>query len=158
MTSSYRLRPATSADVDAIVAQRIGMFTDMNSSIDADALSRAFRPWLADAIESGVYHGWLVEAENGAVVAGGGMTVVPWPPGPFDLTGRIAFVYNVYTAPAHRRRGLARAIMDAIHAWCGAAGIRTAALAASPEGRPLYESIGYHPPRNPYLFTSIATG
>ena len=44
---------------------------------------------------------------------------------------RIAVVYNVYTEPAHRRQGLARRIMDAIHAWCRDQGIASVALNAS---------------------------
>ena len=55
----------------------------------------------------------------------------------------MAFVYNVYTEPAHRRRGLARMIMDAIHAWCRDEGIGLVGLNASSQARPLYESMGY---------------
>jgi GNAT superfamily N-acetyltransferase len=54
-------------------------------------------------------------------------------------------VYNVYTEPAHRGRGLARRIMETIHSWCRAQGLKTVALNASEFGRPLYESMGYQP-------------
>ena len=33
--------------------------------------------------------------------------------------------------------------MEAIHAWCRDAGIDVAALNASADGQPLYESMGY---------------
>ena len=68
------------------------------------------------------------------------------------MGSRLAFVYNVYTEPAHRRRGLARAIMDAIHTWCREAGVTSVALNASPDGRPLYEALGYHVSPHPMMF------
>ena len=155
MADEYRLRAATIDDLDALVAHRVGMFTDMGTILDAREVARAFRDWLADAVPSGLYRAWVVEAGRGAIVAGGGLAVLPWPPGPLDCRGRIAFVYNVYTEPGHRRRGLARRIMDAVHAWCRDEGVLTIGLAASASGRPLYESMGYRAPANPYLFISL---
>src|SRR5206468_8736157 len=99
------------------------MFTDMGVEMDAAALSAAFRRWLFDALPNGVYRAWLVETADGTIVAGGGIIVIPWPPGPRYLGDRLAFVYNVYTEPAHRRHGVARLVMDEIHAWCRSAGV-----------------------------------
>jgi GNAT superfamily N-acetyltransferase len=79
----------------------------------------------------------------------------PGPPGPQSIGDRLAFVYNVYTEPPHRRRGLARLVMEAIHAWCRAEGIRIAALNSSPEGQPLYESLGYQVRSNPMMVLQI---
>ena len=80
------------------------------------------------------------------------MTIIPWPPGPRYPGGKLAFVYNVYTEPAHRGRGLARRIMAAIHAFCAETGISSAALNASRIGLPLYESIGYRVTESPMMF------
>ena len=57
---------------------------------------------------------------------------------------------------AHRRRGLARLIMDTIHAWCRDAGITSVALNASEDGRPLYESMGYQVAPSPMMFLTVA--
>jgi GNAT superfamily N-acetyltransferase len=84
-------------------------------------------------------------------VAGAGLTILPWPPGPRDRSGRLAFVYNVYTERAHRRRGLARRLMETIEDWCRAQGIGQVALQASDEGRPLYESLGYRTAVQPLM-------
>jgi GNAT superfamily N-acetyltransferase len=140
----YRVRPATLADVDVLVHHRIGMFADMGTSLDAAAVDGAFRRWLAEMMPEGIYQAWLVETDAGDIVAGGGMTVLPWPPGP-TLTNRIAFVYNVYTERSHRQRGLARRIMETIHEWCRANRIGVVLLNASQAGQPLYESMGYRP-------------
>src|SRR5437899_532782 len=154
--SDYHVRVATPADVDALVRHRIGMFSDMGVAIDEAALVSAFRPWVDASVRSGTYRAWVVdEHENGriSIVAGGGLTVLPWPPGPRYLSDRLAFVYNFYTEPSHRRRGLARLIMSAIHDWCRTNGIKSVALNASDEGRPLYEALGYRGARRPTMFS-----
>ena len=166
MPNNYSLRPATLADTEALVAHRIGMFADMGVEMDQDTAA-AFRRWLADAMPAGLYLAWVVEivdeANVGAdrrdtsrsIIAGGGITVLPWPPGPRYIGDRLAFVYNIYTEPPHRRRGLARMLMTAIHAWCLERGITSLALNASVDGRPLYESLGYHQSPSPMMFLSL---
>lgn len=149
--STHHVRPATLDDVEVLVHHRIAMFTDMGTPLDARKVAHAFREWLVPAMRSGVYRAWVVES-NERIVAGGGMTLIPWPPGPWWPGERVAFVYNVYTEPAQRRRGLARAVMDAIHAWCRTEGIAAVALNASREARPLYESMGYVETPSPMMW------
>jgi GNAT superfamily N-acetyltransferase len=151
----YTIRAATIDDAEALVRHRIGMFTDMGVPVDAPALDRAFRTWLAEMMPAGTYRAWLVKDDADAIVAGGGITILPWPPGPHYMGDRLAFVYNVYTEPAHRRRGLARVIMETIHAWCRENGIASIALNASRDGQPLYEALGYSASPAPMMFLPI---
>jgi GNAT superfamily N-acetyltransferase len=152
---SYRVRPATLDDADALVHHRVAMFTDMGVPLDAEALDAAFRAWLADTMPAGTYRAWLAEDASGAIVAGGGITLLPWPPGPQYMGRRLAYVYNVYTEPEHRRRGLARLIMEAIHGWCRASDVTSVALNASRDGVPLYETLGYQVSPSPMMFLPI---
>jgi ribosomal protein S18 acetylase RimI-like enzyme len=64
-------------------------------------------------------------------------------PGPNDPTGRRGYVYNVATDPAYRRRGLSRACMTALLEWFARSGAGVVDLRASPEGEPLYASLGF---------------
>jgi GNAT superfamily N-acetyltransferase len=50
---------------------------------------------------------------------------------------------NVYTSPAYRRQGLARHILETMLSWCAEQEMDQITLAASNEGRPLYESLGF---------------
>jgi GNAT superfamily N-acetyltransferase len=152
---SYRVRPATLDDLDVLVRHRIAMFTDMNVAMDESVLAPAFAQWLRTHMPAGTYRAWLIEAVGGEVAAGGGITVLPWPPGPRYMGNRLAFVYNVYTERAYRRRGLARLIMNAIHEWCREAGVASVALNASVDGQPLYESMGYSVTPAPMMFLAI---
>jgi GNAT superfamily N-acetyltransferase len=160
---NYTVRRASLADADVLVHQRVRMFEDMGAmsgpDVDATAVAADFRAWLSETMPSGQYVAWVVEhasATAGArIVAGGGATIIPWPPGPRYPGRQLAFVYNVYTEPAHRGQGLARRVMDAIHAYCRAARIRSVALNASAYGQPLYESMGYRVTSSPMMFLSL---
>ena len=153
---SYRVREATLGDADVLVRHRIGMFTDMGLVLDAAALDAAFRVWLAEMMPAEIYRAWLAEAADGAIAGGVGISILPWPPGPSYMGDKIAVVYNVYTEPAHRRRGLARLIMNTIHAWAAAHDITSIALNASRDGQPLYESMGYQLTPSPMMFYPVA--
>ena len=155
---SYRVRPATIGDGDVLIRHRVAMFQEMGMSLDVDGLSAAFRIWLQRLMADGTYRAWLVETADGAVVAGGGLTVLPWPPGPRSLHDRIAFVYNVYTVPDCRRRGLGRLVMNTIHTWCRDEGLALVALNASKDGLPMYEAIGYGISPSPMMYFSCGTG
>ena len=161
--SDYRIRPATLADEAVLAHHRAAMFEEMGVDVDRPVLDAAFRPWLRAHMPQGQYRAWLVEAIDGSVsgsvggsvVSGGGITVLPWPPGPRYLGDRLAFVYNVFTEPGHRRRGLGRLVMHAIHDYCRQEGIQTLALNASRAGQPLYEALGYAVTPSPMMFLAL---
>ena len=50
---------------------------------------------------------------------------------------------NIYTAPAYRRRGVARRIVEKLIEDAKARGIRSVLLEATEMGRSLYESLGF---------------
>lgn len=153
--TDYYVREATLTDADALVRHRLGMFSDMGLPHDAAALDPVFRAWLAQAMPAGTFRAWVVEDARRAIVGGGGITIIPWPPGPRYLGDRLAYVYNVYTEPAHRRRGIAHLIMDTIHDWCRQSGIGIVALNASEFGRSLYETMGYRLALTPMMFLGM---
>ena len=140
---SYTIRPATIADIPHIVAHREQMFRDMGIPAEFEDMAVAMALWLRHAIPAKTYLGWLAVAGGGEIAGGGGLIVIPWPPGPMTMDPRCGFVFNVFTAPPHRQQGLGRRLMDAMHDWCRAEGIERVVLNASTFGKPLYESMGY---------------
>jgi ribosomal protein S18 acetylase RimI-like enzyme len=54
-------------------------------------------------------------------------------------------ILNVYTEREHRRRGMARALMQIALEWCAANQVGAVILHASAEGSALYESLGFTP-------------
>ena len=55
----------------------------------------------------------------------------------------VPLAVNVYTEPAWRRRGIARALMHAMMRWSTERGFDRVVLHASEAGRPLYASLGF---------------
>lgn len=146
MNVDHLIRRATIGDAEIIAFHRRQMFFDMGFRDGAilDGMIEAFLPWLRQKMERNEYLGWFAVAPDRSVVAGLGLWLMDWAPhiiGPGSPRGNII---NVYTQPDWRRRGLARQLMDTALVWCRENGIRCVILHASDEGRPLYESLGFH--------------
>lgn len=139
----YSIRPATIADIPHIVEHRAQMFRDMGIPAQFEDMAAATELWLRHALPSHTYRGWMAVTESGEVAAGGGLIVIPWPPGPMTMDPRCAFIFNVYTKPEHRKQGLGRRLMDAMHDWARSEGIERVVLNASVFGKPVYEAMGY---------------
>jgi len=148
---TYSIRPATIADIPHIVHHREGMFRDMGTPAGFEDMAVALELWLRHAIPSKTYLGWMAESNTGDVVAGGGLIVMPWPPGPITMDPRCGFIFNVYTQPAHRKQGLAKRLMDAMHDYCRAEGVERVVLNASVFGKPLYDQMGYVEAEEPMM-------
>lgn len=148
---TYAIRPATIADIPHIVSHRERMFRDMELPAAFDDMAPAFELWLRHALPSKTYLGWMAVTSDGEIVGGAGLIVIPWPPGPISMDPRCGFVFNVYTNPAHRKQGLARRLMDAVHDYCRAEGMERMVLNASTFGQSLYESMGYVPTDEPMM-------
>jgi len=141
---TYAIRPATSTDVRHIVHHRERMFREMGTVCDSPAMADACTRWYAEAIPAGTYRGWMIQTEKGDVVGGGGLIVMPWSPGPSRMDAPLmAWVFNVFVEPAHRGHGLARRLMEAMHAWCREHGIERLALNATDAGAHVYRRLGY---------------
>lgn len=144
---TYSIRPGLIDDARAIVAHRRAMFHEMGYR-DQQALDKmcaAFEPWLALRLQSGEYRAWFALDAEGSIVAGLGLWLMDWPPHLIGPGARRGNIVNVYTEPRARRLGLARRLMQTALAWCHDNGIRAVILHASPDGRRLYESLGFKP-------------
>lgn len=151
MTTPIRIRLAGPTDATTLAAHRVAMFRAMGRTTPETepALFEHSIGALRTALESGEYVGWVAEdGEAGPIVGGGGVQLRPLLPRPDPegrrlLLGREGLVLNVFVEPGHRRRGIARRLMEAILAWAPGAGIVRMVLHASDEGRPLYQDLGF---------------
>ena len=141
----FAIRTATLDDVKTIVGHRRAMFRDMRSPDEAtlDSMAARFGPWLRRKMQSREYLAWLAVTGEGEVAAGAGLWLMDWPPHVLGSGPRRGNILNVYTEWALRRRGLARALMEAALTWCRENQVDLVVLHASPDGRALYESLGF---------------
>ena len=141
---AYRLREVQPTDLDTVVYQRHRMFVDAGRP-DNDLMrerSAAFRGWLVPRLDDGRYYGWMIE-HGGRAVAGLGMMTVEWAPHPMQLEPMRGYILNVYTEPAHRRRGLSRQLTQRAIDEARTRGLHVLFLHATDEGRLVYEQAGF---------------
>jgi GNAT superfamily N-acetyltransferase len=79
----------------------------------------------------------------GQLVASAAGTIAERLPGPRNPCGKAGYIQWVATEPAFRRRGLARAMIEALLTWYEAEGVSNVELHATPDGEPLYRSLGF---------------
>jgi GNAT superfamily N-acetyltransferase len=130
------------------------MFRDMGIlPVDRDeALVHATAAYLAHAMPDGEYLGWIAEAPGPEpeTIGGGGAqlrSILPRPDGANDKLelGPEAIVLNVFVDQRWRRRGVAEALMRALLTELSERGVYRIVLHASPDGRKLYERLGFEP-------------
>lgn len=161
-TMIYRIRHATRSDSAIIAHHRVAMFQDMGE-VPTAALSSELlltsTAALAALFRAGSYVGWLAIDAAERVIGGAGAHVKPQLPrvshdGAGVAVMPVALVVNVYTEPAWRRKGIARALMQRIMEWAAAEGMDRVLLHASDAGRPLYQSLGFVPTNEMRWFPS----
>ena len=123
------------------------MFRDMGYTDESalDVMTDRFRPWLRRKMEAGEYLAWFALASDSSIASGLGLWLMDWPPHMVASGPWRGNIVNVYTEPAHRRQGMARALMQIAIEWCGANQLDIVILHSSDEGRGLYESLGFEP-------------
>ncbi len=141
------IRAATAVDIPLLLRHRRMMWWDMGRRDEAalDLMDRAAGEYFATAVADGSYRGFLALDGKGKVVGGGGIVISAWPGIPGQRKPQRAMILNVYVEREYRRRGIARALMKAMIAWCRENDFANVGLHASDEGRPLYEQLGFKP-------------
>jgi ribosomal protein S18 acetylase RimI-like enzyme len=156
MSDEFSVRPGTVADIDVLARHRAAMFRDMGSLPETlyDAMCDAARLYFAQAMTNGEYLSWLATPSGapGKLIAGAGMQLRPAlphlrkaPDGVHLTSGLQGLIVNVYTEPAWRRRGLAALLMRYVLDGARAHKVGSLVLHASPQGRKLYEALGFVP-------------
>jgi GNAT superfamily N-acetyltransferase len=150
--TAIRIRDASVDDVAALARHRAEMFRDMGQLRDEsyDALVRASAEYFARTIPIGEYVAWVASpaAAPDTIVGGAGVQLRPMLPRPDEtapelVLGPEGLVVNVFTERPWRRCGVAELLMRQLLAWADARRLARLVLHASPEGRRLYEMLGF---------------
>jgi GNAT superfamily N-acetyltransferase len=152
-------RRGGAADADELMRLRAVMIAGMPGGSDPTpgpwlpAGAEVLRRQLTDPADR--VAAFVVDAADGlaACVVGAIDERLPGPRNPSPWKG---YVYNVATDPAHRRRGHSRACMLALLDWYAGRGVGLVDLRASPDGEPLYASLGFQRTTGPTMRLIIA--
>lgn len=134
-------RRLAEADLDGFIALRIRQLREEGATEDTDlapALMDYYRRHMAD----GSFVSWLATAD-GRIIATSGMSFVEKPPYFGCPSGRIGLLSSMYTDPAFRRRGIARALLGRVVDEARARGCGAVQITASDVGVKLYAAFGF---------------
>jgi GNAT superfamily N-acetyltransferase len=86
---------------------------------------------------------FVARDDEAGIVSCAWLLLIEKPPSPRFPRGRTGVLFNVYTDPAYRRRGLARRVMGALIEEAYRRQLDVLELNATDDGYPLYRSLGF---------------
>ena len=114
MQTAPTIRRATLADVEALARLRLALLREMGNVRDESQeapLLDAMRDYFQRTLSTDEFLAWVAEVD-GQVIAISGLVFFERPPDAGNPAGVEAYLMNMYTLPAWRGRGLARALLD----------------------------------------------
>jgi len=145
-------------DIDLLVKLRIAYLSSENkiqSQSDAENIEKKLRGYFEEWLPGGDFFA-IVAEENDEVCASAFLSVAERPPFSGSASNLVGTVYNVFTYPQHRRKGIASKVMLALLDEARTMGVATVDLSATADGKPLYDRLGFKVSR--YTSMSIKFG
>ncbi len=138
---NFTIRPATVKDIPLLIAARKQQLIDegIAPTVDIDVACADFFERKLD--DSTLYE--LLAFDGDTLVATAAVCFYDFPPTYTNATGRVAYMTNMYTAPAYRGQGLASRLLEQLERESCRRGVHVIRLRASIHGRPVYAKCGY---------------
>lgn len=140
----FTIRRAEIADLEEVVRLRVAFLLEDRQDLPPSEIANTehIHRYVAEKIPSGEFAVWLAE-EDGQTIGTGGLVMFHRPPGFTCDTDLNAMIYNMYTIPECRRRGVATAILQQMVEYLKTTPARRILLYATEMGRPVYERFGF---------------
>ena len=139
-----RVERATSADIALLVEMRLAYLAeDFGPAFadDAERIERELPSYFSAHLNRDLF--CYLAREGDVAAACAFLLAVEKPASPAFPNGRTGTVLNVYTKPAFRHRGFARAVMQTLLSDAAKKGICVIELKATKMGEGLYRSLGF---------------
>ncbi len=138
-------RRATIEDLNLLTETRIRVLRAANrlsDNVDMSEVERESYYYYRKALQDGSHIAYLVFDEK-RFVGAGGVSFFQVMPTYHNPSGKKAYIMNMYTDPAYRRRGIALHTLELLVGDARKQGITAISLEATQMGRPLYEKYGF---------------
>lgn len=138
-------RKATLNDLQLLVDSRMAFlvgFSGPQDNMSEKMLRDELEKYLHEGLERGQYVSFLAFAGDTFVAVGG--MVLRTQPGNFkNPSGKVAYIMNMYTVPAFRRRGISTKLLDLLQEEGKRLGYTAFELHATQAGEPVYIQNGF---------------
>lgn len=139
------IRKADTNDINSLITRRLdylleerGYLTNKERAIIESQLGDYFEKHIRD----GTFIAMLAE-EEGDIVSCAYLAISEKPANVSFMTGKTGTLLNVLTYPNYRGRGAATKVITALIDEAKKVGVSMIELAATDDGRPLYEKLGF---------------
>jgi predicted acetyltransferase len=136
---------ANETHIPIIIALRIRFLLEFGgpqSQEAQDTLKKELHVYFEKHLKNRTYICWIATV-NDAVAGIGGMTMREHPGNFKNLSGKMGYVINMYTAPEFRKRGICATILDRLQETAATMGVYSYELHATKEGEPVYVKNGF---------------
>lgn len=134
-------RKLTEDDLPVFMELRIRQLIEEGAREDKD-LRPALRAYYLRHLADGTFVSWLA-LDGDRIVGTSGMSFVEKPPYFSCPTGRIGLLSSMYTDPAYRRKGIAKALLSRVVEEARQYGCGAVQITASDMGVLLYSAFGF---------------
>lgn len=138
-------RRADIKDIDDLVRLRLQFMKEaqhIDNSDKDDAMTESLSKFFNASMPDDGFIAWVAE-EDGDMIGTSGLCFFLAAPSYKNMSGRIAYIQNMFTLPEHRGRGIAEVLFDKILTEAKELGYKKISLHATEMGRPIYEKFGF---------------
>ncbi|HET8594690.1 MAG TPA: GNAT family N-acetyltransferase [Intrasporangium sp.] len=138
-----RIRRAGPDDALIVAALQLQSARDLGHAGEPGFLDRFADAWLASRSE---HPTWIAEShgEHAGFLSARRLRPLPFPGRP-DASW--LYVGTVFVAPAHRKRGIGRALMEGMLEWCRTTDVKWVRLNVGTSQHEFYQALGFRPAR-----------
>jgi ribosomal protein S18 acetylase RimI-like enzyme len=137
-------RKAELSDIEALSQMRLAMLReegDFSEAFKAQLLENT-KTYIENGIKDDSFVTWIAE-EDGELAAMGGVCFFTLPPNDWCPGGKSAYIGNMYTAPAFRKRGIASRLLELVLDEAKSRGCERIWLHTTGAGKRLYEKYSF---------------
>ena len=147
------IRHATLSDIETLIRLRLEFLIDggyRGEAEDRSELTERLRAYFTETLPTGQFLAVLAE-EEGEVASVAYLSVSRRYSRRVEAIRPCGMIYNVYTPPKFRRRGLATKVLEELLRCAKCLELESVDLLASDAGKPLYEKLGFAEPSHTYM-------
>jgi GNAT superfamily N-acetyltransferase len=137
------VRKANLNDVEELVKLRIEFMCEINKTkVIPEELERNLKTYFEENIMNNIFVAWLA-VDNDKIISICAICFYNVPPTLKNVTGKTAYIMNVYTKQEYRKKGIAAKLFVNIIEEARERGCKKIHLSATKEGAILYEKFNF---------------